>query len=55
MSESDKIISILRLYRSAQTPAKGDRKRFGRKLTIIEIVIIVPDAVDNVIYHVIAY
>ena len=53
--ESAKIMSIFRLYRSAQTPANGERKKAGRKPHTMEIVIMTPDSVVKVIYHIMAY
>ncbi|MPN06485.1 hypothetical protein SDC9_153741 [bioreactor metagenome] len=55
IKESDNIISIFRLYRSAHTPANGERKKVGTNPQIIDMAIITPDCVCNVIYHVIAY
>lgn len=55
MKESDNIISNLRLYLSAQTPANGERKNVGRNPHIMDIVIIIPDLVSSVMYQVIAY
>ena len=52
---SDKTMSIFLLYLSAQTPANGDIKRVGKKPHIMDKVIIIPDWVFSVIYHVIAY
>ena len=43
IKESAKIINSFRLYRSAHTPAKGDKKKVGRKPQIIDMVIITPD------------
>jgi hypothetical protein len=40
---------------SAHTPAKGERKKEGKNPHIMDTVIINPDCVSKVIYHIIAY
>lgn len=54
MVPSENIISFLRSYLSAQTPAKGETNSSGSKLQAIEIVMYIPDFVVSVIYQVIA-
>ena len=53
--ESDNMICLFLLYRSAQTPANGERKKVGRKPHMIATVIMEPDFVFSVMYHMIAY
>jgi hypothetical protein len=55
ISESDSMINAFRLNRSAHTPANGDKKKVGKNPQIIAIVIITPDWVFIVIYHIMAY
>ena len=55
INESAPAMSNFRLYRSAQTPAKGASKRLGRKLQRMEMVIIEPDWVVRVMCHMIVY
>jgi len=55
IKESAIIINSFLLYLSAHTPAKGERKKAGRKPQIIDMVIIKPDFVSRVICHIIAY
>lgn len=55
IAESDRIIKIFLLYRSAHTPAKGDNKKVGTNPQRIPIVIMIPDWVVKVIYHMMAY
>ncbi|MNV78138.1 hypothetical protein D3C71_1716100 [compost metagenome] len=49
------IIRYFRLKRSAHTPANGDNKKVGMNPQIINNVIIIPDFVVSVTYHIIAY
>jgi hypothetical protein len=53
--ESDSITSFFRSNLSAHTPANGEIRNVGTNPHIIEMVIIIPDLVFNVMYHVMAY
>jgi hypothetical protein len=55
IKESEIMIRCFLLNLSAHTPAKGDRKNVGKKPHIMAMVIIMPDWVFIVIYHVMAY
>jgi hypothetical protein len=55
IKESESITSFFLSNLSAHTPAKGEIRKVGTNPQIIEIVIIMPDLVSNVMYHVIAY
>ena len=52
---SDSIMSHFRLNLSAQTPANGAKKKVGKKPQMMDIVIINPDCVFSVMYHMMAY
>ena len=53
--ESLAIISSFLLYLSAQTPARGEMKKAGRKLQMTDRLIINPDKVVIVICQIMAY
>ena len=52
---SESTISRLRSCLSAQTPAKGDSSSVGRNPQMMNRVIIVPERVSSVTYHISAY
>ena len=55
MAASDAAMSRLRLYRSAHTPANGERNKVGRKPQMMATVIAAPDCVVRVMCQKIAY
>lgn len=55
VSESDRTISLFRLYLSARIPAKGKIRKEGRNPHTTDRVIMTPDFVSGVICHVMAY
>jgi hypothetical protein len=55
MRTSPAMMSSLREYLSAQTPAKRDMAICGKKPQIVEMVIMMPDWVVSVMYQMIAY
>jgi hypothetical protein len=54
IKESERTIINFLLYLSAHTPLNGERKKVGKKPQIMDIVIITPDLVSKVIYHIMA-